>query len=111
MSRKKFIPYRRKREGKTNYKKRLEMLKSGALRLVVRTSLRHVTVQVVEYNVDGDKTLVAVNSKELAKYGWKGHGRNISVAYLTGYLCGKKALKKDIKEAILDQGLRVIFQT
>jgi len=106
MSNKKFIAFRRKRQGKTNYRKRLEMLKSGSLRLVVRTSLRHVNVQLVEYSVDGDKTLLTVNSKELAKFGWKNYGRNIPVAYLAGYLCGKKALKKDIKNAILDQGLR-----
>ena len=106
MSNKKFIAFRRKRQGKTNYRKRLEMLKSGSLRLVVRTSLKYVNVQLVEYSVDGDKTLLTVNSKELGQFGWKKYGRNIPVAYLAGYLCGKKALKKDIKNAILDQGLR-----
>jgi len=30
------VPFRRRKEGKTNYKKRLNMLKSGTPRLVAR---------------------------------------------------------------------------
>ena len=105
MRRKKFVQYRRKREGKTNYKKRLELLKSGKLRLVVRKSLRNVIVQIVEYHVDGDKTLVKVSSKELKKHGWTGYGRNTPSAYLVGLLCGVKAKENKITEAILDLGL------
>ncbi|MBL7051634.1 MAG: 50S ribosomal protein L18 [Nanoarchaeota archaeon] len=105
MKRKKFVQYRRKREGKTNYRKRLELLKSMKLRLVVRKSLRNVIVQIVEYNVDGDKTLVMVSSKELKKYGWSGYCRNTPSAYLVGLLCGVKAKEKKISEAILDLGL------
>jgi large subunit ribosomal protein L18 len=105
MKKKKFILYRRKREGKTNYKKRLGLLKSGSVRLVVRKSLRHVTVQLVEFHPDGDKTLLTASSKELGQYGWKGYTRNIPAGYLVGLLCGVKAKQQKISAAIFDQGL------
>ena len=35
-----------------------------------------------------------------------GSGKNTSSAYLTGYLCGKKALKEGIEGAVLDLGLK-----
>ncbi|MDP3918901.1 MAG: 50S ribosomal protein L18 [Nanoarchaeota archaeon] len=105
MKKRKFIPYRRKTEGRTNYKKRLILLKSGKLRLVVRKSLRGVIAQLIEYKVNGDVTKVTVTSKQLKTYGWKGYGRNTPAAYLVGLLLGKKAQEKQIKEAVLDLGL------
>ena len=40
------LPYRRKREGRTNYKKRLALLKSGQPRLVIRRSNRYLQFQL-----------------------------------------------------------------
>lgn len=100
------LPYRRKREGKTNYKKRLKLLLSGKPRLVIRPSLKNVTAQIIEYNPKGDQTIASAHSRELAKFEWKFSTGNVTTAYLTGLLLGKKALKKKIKEAILDIGLR-----
>ena len=105
MKRKKFVPYRRKREGKTNYKKRLQMLKSHSVRMVVRKSLKNIIVQLVEYHPDGDKTLVTASSNELAKYGWKHYKRNIPAGYLVGFLCGVKAKQANLNHAVLDIGL------
>jgi large subunit ribosomal protein L18 len=105
MKRRKFLPFKRKLQGKTNYKKRLELLKSHMLRVVVRKSLKNITVQAIEYHPEGDKTLFTVTSKELKDHGWKGYGKNTSAGYLIGYLFGMKAQQKNIKEAILDQGL------
>lgn len=102
---KKFLQYRRKREGKTDYKKRLELLKSNLVRVVVRKSLRNIIVQAIEYQDNGDKTLFTVTSKELKEFGWKGSGKNTPAAYLIGYLFGIKAKEKKIHEAILDKGL------
>lgn len=107
MKAKKYVVYRRKREGKTDYKLRLSLLKSEKLRLVIRKSLRNIFVQAVEYNADGDKTLLTVNSRELEQYGWKGYKRNVPAAYLVGYLFGIKAKKKKIDNLILDKGLNV----
>ena len=45
------VPFRRKREGKTNYKKRLGLLKSKSLRLVVRKSNKHILVQLVDQTI------------------------------------------------------------
>jgi large subunit ribosomal protein L18 len=99
------VPHRRKREGKTNYKKRLQLLKAAQMRLVIRKSLNTVIAQLVEYNQNGDKVLLAVTSKELSKIGWKAHKGNMPSAYLTGLLLGVKAKKKKITSAIIDIGL------
>jgi large subunit ribosomal protein L18 len=37
--------------------------------------------------------------------GYKGHCGNLPAAYLTGLLLGAKAVKEDVKEAVLDKGL------
>lgn len=99
------VPYRRKREGKTNYKKRLKLLLSNKPRLVIRPFLQNISAQIVEYHPEGDKTILAAHSRELEKFDWKFNKGNIPAAYLTGLLLGKKATKKNIKEAILDIGL------
>lgn len=101
------VPYRRKREGKTNYKKRLKLLLSNKARLVVRKSLKNMLIQLVEYNEAGDKILLTVSSRALEKqYGWKISRSNVPAAYLTGLLFGIAAKKKGYSEAILDLGLQ-----
>ncbi len=101
------VPYRRRREGKTDYHKRKALILSKLPRIVARGSLKHMTVQIVEAKVEGDNVLVSAHSKELTKnFGWKGYCGNVPAAYLTGLLCGLKALQKGIKKAILDIGLR-----
>lgn len=98
------VPFRRKRQGRTYYRKRLRMLMSNKSRFVVRSSLKNFQASVIEYNAKGDKVLFTVDSRALAKLGWKGDNGNIPSAYLIGALAGKKALEKGIKEAILDLG-------
>ena len=95
------VKFRRRREGKTDYKKRISFVKSGKPRLVIRRSNKYITAQIVQYATKRDKTLAFVNSKELDKLGWKYSKKNIPAAYLTGLLLGKKA---KVKEAILDMG-------
>jgi large subunit ribosomal protein L18 len=99
------VPHRRRREGKTDYRKRLALVKSKKLRLVVRKTNQAVICQIVQYEHAGDKTLVHANSFELKALGWSGPTGNIPAAYLTGMLCAKKALEKKFTEAILDIGL------
>ncbi len=100
------VKERRRREGKTNKEKRLALLKSKKPRLVVRIGNNQIVAQIIKYNPKGDETIVNTTSHELKKYGYSGHKGNASAAYLTGMLCGKKALAKQIKEAVLDIGLR-----
>ena len=97
---------RRRHLGKTDYRKRLHLLKSGKNRLVTRVSNRKVVAQIIDYNPTGDKTLINTTSLELKKFGWKGANGNACAAYLTGLLCAKKAVKKGIKEVVIDIGRR-----
>lgn len=99
---------RPKRRGslRTNYRKRIKMLEGRTARLVVRISNRHIRAQVIEYTTKGDKTLVSAGSTDLSKYGWKGGTSNTPAAYLTGLLCGKRAVKAGIKKAVFDIGVR-----
>lgn len=101
------VRYRRKRLGKTDYKTRLKLLKSGEMRLVIRRSLRNIWLQVVEFAPTGDKVVVSAHSRELRKLGWKGGTNNTPAAYLCGLLLAKKAKAKKILRAVLDLGLGV----
>ena len=100
------LPFRRRREGKTDYKLRLGLIRSGRPRAVVRTSNRYICVQIVEARPYGDLVKAAASSKELAKLGWKGGSGNLPSAYLTGVLAGRRALARGVRDAILDIGLR-----
>lgn len=99
------VKYRRRREGKTNYRKRLKLLLSKKPRLVVRVTNRRIIAQIVEYSPEGDRVLVAADSSKLRQYGWKGDDNNTPAAYLTGVLIARMAEKAGIKEAVLDIGL------
>lgn len=100
------VALRRRREGKTNYHRRRELLKSDHMRLIIRRSTKNMRVQLIEAHPDGDKTKVYASSKQLVNHGWTVSGGNIPAAYLTGYLAGKKAVNAGISSAILDLGLQ-----
>ena len=99
------VGLRRKRKGKTNYKKRLRTLMSDKPRLVIRKSLRNIQANIISYDVKGDRVLSCVHSKELEKLGWKLNKGNLPSAYLVGFMLSKKAKSKGIKNAVLDLGL------
>ena len=98
------VAFRRRREGKTNYKKRLAMLKSSMPRFVVRKSNRYITVQAIEFSRKGDVVKAAANSRELHNFGWKLAKKNLPASYLTGLLAGVRAKKGGIEKAVLDIG-------
>jgi len=100
------VRYRRRREGKTNYDKRLELLKGKKERLIIRRTNTQLILQIAKYEPNGDKVLVSVQSTELKKHGWKHSAKNIPAAYLAGMLLAKKAKEKKINEAVLDIGLQ-----
>ncbi len=101
------VPYRRKRKKKTDYKKRLALIKSKKLRLVIRPSTKNIRMQIVKYMEDGDRVLAHATSMELKKLGWEYSGGNIPAAYLTGFLLGRKAINAGYKDAIVDMGFSV----
>jgi large subunit ribosomal protein L18 len=100
------LAFKRRKEGKTNYNARLKLIALDNSRMVVRITNQHVISQIIKVNSKGDETIISANSKELEKFGWKGNGKNTAAAYLTGFLCGKKALIDGITEATLDIGLK-----
>ncbi len=101
------VPYRRRREGKTNYRKRLRLLSGRKPRIVVRITNRRVIAQYIKYEPDGDRILLSVSSDMLRDYGYLGDLNNTPASYLTGILFGKKCLDSGYSSGILDIGLRV----
>ena len=99
------VPYRRRREAKTDYKARRVLATSETPRFVVRPSGKNITIQLVKSKIEGDYVLTQANSRELNGYGWLGGKKNTPAAYLLGLLAGRRALKEGIEEANLDLGL------
>jgi len=99
------VPFGRRREGKTDYRRRLKLLLSRKPRVVVRISNKYIRIQLVSADKLGDKTFVSAISSELEGYEYEGGKCNIPAAYLTGLLFGKKAKEAGFDEAILDIGL------
>ncbi len=98
---------RRRREGRTDYKLRLGLLKSGLPRIVVRRTNRYFVVQAVESVEAQDRVVMTVNSKELLKNGWDekkgGSLKSVPAGYLIGLLFAKKLKGK--KKYIMDLGM------
>ena len=100
------VPYRRRREKKTDYAARRVMATADRPRFVVRVSGKNILVQVVRSEIEGDYVIAKANSNELKRYGWNASGKNVPAAYLIGVLAGKKAKAADVEHAILDMGLK-----
>ena len=100
------VSYRRRREGRTDYRARRALVLSRIPRFIVRGSLRNMTVQIAEAQPKGDRVISSANSRELIKtYSWRANCGNLPSAYLTGLLCGLRAEGKGVEKAILDIGL------
>ncbi|MBT4935783.1 50S ribosomal protein L18 [Candidatus Woesearchaeota archaeon] len=102
----KSVLYRRRRERKTDYKKRRTLLLSQKPRVVFRSTNNKIIGQIVSFEPKGDKVLVGVDSTFLAKHGWKYSYKNIPAAYLTGLSLGKSALEHKITDAVFDTGFK-----
>lgn len=99
------VHFRRRREGRTDYEKRLALLRGGGTRLVVRKTNRHVVVEFAGYGEKGDKVVTSSTTSSLKKdYGYPGKCNSPS-AYLTAFHAARKAMQKGVKEAVLDIGL------
>ena len=97
---------RRRRESKTDYKLRLNLLKSGEKRIVIRTTNKYFIVSAVESRAAQDFVLKLVTSKDLIKRGWEaklaGSLKSIPAGYLTGRLLAKELGKG---KYIIDLGM------
>lgn len=100
---------KRRRENRTDYMKRLNLLKSGSPRIVFRKTNKYVIAHYVFSDETKDRTEIGVNSKRLLKYGWpeqfKGSLKSLPASYLTGFLIGKKILKTKKEIPIPDFGM------
>ena len=98
------------RNEKTNYRKRKTMLMGKHDFITVNITNENTQVQILKPVISGDKVLSSAHSRFLIKNGWKGSRKNIPAAYLTGYLAGRKAISKGIKNAILYSGTKKYTQ-
>jgi large subunit ribosomal protein L18 len=100
------VAFRRRRENRTDYYARKRLLRSGEPRAVVRRSNKNITVQFVDFTMEGDEIKAAATTQELRKMGWEHSCSSIPAAYLVGFLAGKRALKDGIEYAVLDIGMQ-----
>jgi len=100
---------KRRQQHKTDYKKRLNLLKSEIPRLVFRKTNKYFISQYVLSEEAKDKVKFGISSKKLLSLGWpedfKGSLKSIPAAYLVGYFMGKKILKEKLKQPIVDLGM------
>ena len=110
------IAKRRRRENKTDYLRRLKLLKANKPRMVFRKTNRYLLAQYVISADAKDKILFGFTSKILLKKDWtekfKGSLKSLPASYLLGYLFAKEILKKKLEKPIADFGMmRVLHKT
>jgi large subunit ribosomal protein L5e len=95
------VKFRRRREGKTDYRARKRLVcqdrnkyNTPKYRLVVRFSNKACICQIVYSEIVGDKVMCCASSTELGRYGLKVGLKNYAAAYCTGLLCARRLLKK-----------------
>jgi large subunit ribosomal protein L5e len=93
--------YRRRREGKTDYRARKRLVvqdknkySAPRYRLVVRITNHFVIAQIVHSEIKGDYVLASAYSSELARYGLSVGLKNYAAAYCTGLLVARRVLAK-----------------
>ncbi|CAD2093417.1 60S ribosomal protein L5, putative [Plasmodium vinckei] len=94
------VKYRRRREGKTDYRARKALIlqdknkyNAQKLRFIVRKTNNQIICQIASAHVEGDKILSEAKSKELIRYGIPVGLKNYAAAYATGLLCARRFLK------------------
>jgi large subunit ribosomal protein L5e len=94
------VKYRRRREGKTDYRARKRLItqdknkyNSPKYRLVVRFTNTDVIAQIAYATIEGDKILAAAYSHELPRYGMAAGLTNYAASYATGLLLARRLLK------------------
>ncbi len=107
MRSKKYIEIpRRRRQGKTDYRKRRGIIASKRNFLTVSISNKHIYGQIHRASAKGDYTICSASSSDLLDIGgWRGSPKNIPSAYLTGYLLGKRSLGKDLNSVVYYSGV------
>ncbi len=102
------LRFKRRRNAKTDYQRRMKMLRGEVPRAVVRISNTQVTCQIVDFEPYGDKILNSVNGNTLVekfKRPKQASRKSIPACYLAGLALGNMAVSSGTKEAVLDLGL------
>lgn len=93
--------YRRRREGKTDYYARRKLVvqaknkyNTPRYRMVVRSSNRFITCQIVYSEINCDKVICQASSSELPRYGMSAGLKSYAGAYMTGLLVARRVLAK-----------------
>lgn len=101
---------RRQKQSKTDYHKRIKLLKGDTPRIVFRKTNRYIIAQYITSKGAQDKIEIGITSKSLIDYGWpkefEGSLKSIPSSYFTGILLGKEIIKKNLsKNPIIDIGM------
>eukprot|EP00899_Mesostigma_viride_P008825 jgi/Mesvir1/17944/Mv12994-RA.3 len=95
------VKYRRRREGKTDYRARLRLVsqdknKYGThkYRMIVRFTNKDIICQIAYATIAGDVVVSAAYAHELERYGLKVGLTNYAAAYCTGLLLARRTLQK-----------------
>ena len=98
---------RRRQENKTDYGKRLKLLKGETPRLVLRKTNRYLIAQYISSKEAQDKIEFGVTSKILLEYDFpkEGNLKSVTASYLFGYYLGNKISKEKISKPIIDFGM------
>ncbi|MFH1585427.1 MAG: 50S ribosomal protein L18 [archaeon] len=100
---------KRRVQHKTDYGKRIKLLKSGKPRIVFRRTNKYFICQYVTSEEAKDKPVIGISSKALLKHGWPKEAisglKSTPASYLTGYLFGKEIISKKLETPILDFGM------
>jgi large subunit ribosomal protein L5e len=93
------VKYRRRREGKTDYRARKRLVaqdknkyNSPKYRFVVRVSNRDIVAQIAYSKIDGDHIMAAAYAHELKNYGMSVGLTNYAASYAVGLLAARRLL-------------------
>jgi len=95
------VKFRRRREGKTDYRARKRLItqdknkyNSPKYRFIVRLTNSDVICQIAEAKIAGDRVISCAYAHELSDYGMPISLKNYPAAYATGLLVARRVLKK-----------------
>lgn len=94
------VKYKRRREGKTDYRARIRLINQDKnkyntpkYRFVVRFTNKDIIAQIVSASIVGDNILASAYAHELPCYGLEVGLTNYAAAYCTGLLLARRVLK------------------
>ena len=100
---------KRRKQFKTDYGKRIKLLKSHSPRIVFRKTNKYVMGQYAFSKEAQDTVNFGFSSKKLLDFGWPKEFQNslksIPASYLLGVLVGTKIKKEKLEKPIVDFGM------